>query len=55
MVIELNMCKSCCIFSRLPVTPAQMRDARPGEVYMSLGGSPIRDTYAQMQVVKSDS
>jgi hypothetical protein len=27
-----------------------MRDARPGEVYMSLGGSPIRDPRATMQV-----
>lgn len=39
---------------RLPVTPAQMRDARPGEVYMSLGGSPIRDPVATMQKVLRD-
>lgn len=31
-----------------------MRDARPGEVCMSLGGSPIRDPRAAMQVKPSE-
>ncbi|CAG2238563.1 CDCA8 [Mytilus edulis] len=39
---------------RLPVTPTQMRDAKPGEQYMSLGGSPIRNPVSMMQKVLRD-
>ncbi|CAC5400580.1 unnamed protein product [Mytilus coruscus] len=49
-----NMAIIVFFFFRLPVTPTQMRDARPGELYMSLGGSPIRDPVSMMQNVLKD-